>query len=132
VKSSAEAGNGRRRVAAERADGTEPGWLPRQLSADVQPKLRLPVSSHPALGNFWSMLHHEQASPLHKTMLEVLHEAGRRGISHDKYSLPVCKLLLTVHAPAGEPVGVPCRGCSDGWPCKTVLGVLGGLDASGG
>ncbi|AMM31718.1 hypothetical protein SA2016_1034 [Sinomonas atrocyanea] len=60
-------------------------------------------------------------------MLEVLHEARRRGMSHSRYSLQACRFLLVAHAPAGQTTGTPCEGCLERWPCHTVLGVLGGL-----
>ncbi|MGT2463434.1 hypothetical protein [Sinomonas atrocyanea] len=73
------------------------------------------------------MPHPEPASPLHETMLQVLHEARRRGMSHSRYSLQACRFLLVAHAPAGQTTGTPCEGCLERWPCHTVLGVLGGL-----
>lgn len=69
----------------------------------------------------------EPALPLHETLLGMLHEADRRGMGHEEHSLAVCELLLAVHAPAGELLGDPCGGCRQAWPCRTVLGVLGGL-----
>jgi hypothetical protein len=61
-------------------------------------------------------------------MLEVVHEARRRGMTHSRHSLQDCQLLLAIHAPAGEMIGAPCAGCREPWPCKTVLGILGGLE----
>jgi hypothetical protein len=73
------------------------------------------------------MLSPETAQPLHETMLSMLHEARRRGMSHEEHSLPVCELLLEIHAPDGELAGEPCAGCREPWPCGTVLEILGGL-----
>jgi hypothetical protein len=73
------------------------------------------------------MFTRESAAPLHETMLGMLHEARRRGMAHAGHSLPVCELLLEIHAPAGGPVGEPCAGCREPWPCKSVLEILGGL-----
>jgi hypothetical protein len=67
------------------------------------------------------------APSLHETMLEMIHEARRRGMSHNKYSLGACDLLLEIHAPGGEALGSPCAGCLERWPCSTVLGIIGGL-----
>jgi hypothetical protein len=60
-------------------------------------------------------------------MLGMLLEARRRGLAHTEYSLPVCELLLQIHAPAGGALGEPCAACREPWPCKTVLDILGGL-----
>lgn len=78
------------------------------------------------------MPHPEPASPLHETMIEMLHEARRRGMTHETHSLPACQLLLEIHAPSGDLVGTPCAGCGEPWPCKTVLGILGGLVPASG
>ncbi|MGY3568080.1 hypothetical protein [Sinomonas sp. RB5] len=78
------------------------------------------------------MPHPEPASPLHETMLEMLHEARRRGMAHSEHSLPVCELLLEIHAPAGVVAGEPCKACREPWPCKTVLDILGGLEPAAG
>ena len=85
------------------------------------------VSSAVSLGKFDIMPEPELAQPLHETMLEVLHVARRRGLAHEEHSLPVCELLLEIHAPAGQLAGDPCGGCREPWPCQTVLGILGGL-----
>lgn len=70
---------------------------------------------------------HTDAPSLHETMLEMIHEARRRGMSHNKYSLGACDLLLEIHAPGGESMGSPCAGCLERWPCSTVLDIIGGL-----
>jgi hypothetical protein len=63
----------------------------------------------------------EPALPLHETMLA----ARRRALDHYEHPLPVCELLLQIHDPAG--LDDPCAGCQQAWPCKRVLGILGGL-----
>lgn len=78
-------------------------------------------------GNLFGMFPPEPALPLHETMLEMLHEAHRRGMAHEEYPLPVCALLLEIHAPGSEESGEPCAGCGEPWPCQMVLGILGGL-----
>ncbi|GAB2755952.1 hypothetical protein GCM10027090_27720 [Sinomonas soli] len=72
----------------------------------------------------------DTASSLHVTMLEMIPEARRRGMSHGTYSLGACELLLQIHAPAGEEVGSRCGDCLERWPCTTVLAILGGLGRS--
>ncbi|WP_157089111.1 hypothetical protein [Sinomonas atrocyanea] len=74
----------------------------------------------------------DAASSLHETMLEMVHEARRRGMPHDRYPLGACESLLKVHAPAGESVGSICEGCLERWPCHTVLAILGGLGRTPG
>lgn len=86
-----------------------------------------PVSPSLPSGKSSAMFPPEPAQPLHATMLSVLHEARRRQVRHEEYPLPVCELLLEIHAPAGDMVGDPCEGCQEPWPCKMVLGILGGL-----
>lgn len=75
------------------------------------------------------MPYQEPASPLHATMLELIGEARRRRMSHSRYSLEGCEVLLWVHAPADEHAAAACEGCLERWPCRTVLGVIGGLEA---
>jgi hypothetical protein len=58
----------------------------------------------------------------------MLLEARRRGLDHTEYSLPAGELLLQIHAPDRDVLGRPCASChSHAWPCKTAMGILGGL-----
>lgn len=87
-----------------------------------------PVSPSLLTGNVIALPRPEPAPPLHEAMLEMLHEARRRGMSHTKDSLPACELMLEIHAPAGELMGMPCAACHEPWPCTTALDILGGLE----
>ena len=87
-----------------------------------------PVSPSLLMAEVIALPRPEPAPPLHRTMLEMLHEARRRGMSHQGDSLPACELMLEIHAPEGELMGMPCAACHGPWPCTTVLGILGGLE----
>jgi hypothetical protein len=102
---------------------------PRAAKADPSAGPATPQASPSLLtGNVIALPRPEAATPVHETMLEMLHEARRRGMSHTKDSLPACELMLEIHAPAGELLGMPCAACREPWPCTTVLGILGGLE----
>ncbi|MGT2460762.1 hypothetical protein [Sinomonas atrocyanea] len=102
---------------------------PPAAKADPPPAPRtLPVSPSLLTGNVIALPRPDPAQPLHETMLEMLQEARRRGMSHTRDPLPACELMLEIHAPAGELLGTPCAACHEPWPCKTVLGILGGLE----
>lgn len=102
---------------------------PHAAKADPPTRPVAPLVPTPLLtGNVIALPRPEPAQPLHETMLEMLHEARRRGMSHQRHPLPACELMLEIHAPAGELLGMPCTACHEPWPCKTVLGILGGLE----
>jgi hypothetical protein len=48
-------------------------------------------------------------------------------MQHAEYPLPVCELLLEIHASDGDGLGEPCAGCHEPWPCQTLMGIFGGL-----
>ena len=103
----------------------------RPHAAKADPPTRPVTSLVPApllTGNVIALPRPEPAPPLHEAMLEMLHEARRRGMSHTKDSLPACELMLEIHAPAGELMGMPCAACHEPWPCTTALDILGGLE----